>query len=502
MKVKDIVVENKLKFTSYGMTLLENSDSIDEVEEIEVSKSKHQGYAGPRDIEILAPGFDLKNVLELGNFSIWRGSKHGNSIYYIVDNRTKQAQIQLTARERKNVLSNLNLFAAPGNTVKAADFYRLLITKLDKVLVGDRQSPGSQAVWAKLNKFPDVDIHGWLRGKPVNIDTSDREYAYATRKQAFGHNWHDNGSPEFTNAFDMKLVAHKKDALEEDWRHWVAGLGAASALAGGGGAAYDAYQASQPAQEPTAQTQQVKGQQAKVKAPVAQQPITQQHVELAKDLLSSAPAKLLTKVAQQAGIKGAELTQFLAQTAHESANFSTTKEFGDKNYFKKYDIKYNPAKAKELGNLRPGEGERYKGRGYIQLTGKYNYQKAGEALGLPLVQHPELAERPDVAARIAVWFWKNRVQPNVSNFHDTPQATKPINPGMKGLQDRDVKFRSMKQALAQPQPKVAQAPAAKPATPVLTKTAAKAPQVKVAAKPMPTKGKVATKPAPVKGKRV
>lgn len=494
MKIRDvIIVENRLKFTDYELALMEGGHSIDEVEEIELSRSKRAGYAGPRDIEVLSKGFNLKKVLDLGNFSIWRGSKYGNSIYYIVDNRTKQAQIQLTARERKNVLSHLNLFAAPGNTVKAADFYRLLITKLDKVLVGDRQSPGSQAVWAKLNKFPDVGIHGWLDGKPVNIDTRDREYAYGDRVGSIA-------PQEFKDAYNMKLVAHKKDALEEDWKNWAAGLGAAATMAGlGGGLAYDQY-ASQ--QQPQAQTQQVKGQQSKVKAPVAQQPITQQHVELAKDLLSSAPAKLLTKVAQQAGIKGAELTQFLAQTAHESANFSTTKEFGDKNYFKKYDIKYNPAKAKELGNLRPGEGERYKGRGFIQLTGKYNYQKAGEALGLPLVQHPELAERPDVAAKIAVWFWKNRVQPNVSNFHDTPQATKPINPGLKGLQDRDVKFRSMKQALAQPQTTVAQAPAAKPAAPALTKTAAKAPQVKVAAKPMLAKNKVATKPSLVKGKKV
>ena len=292
--------------------------------------------------------------------------------------------------------------------------------------------------------------------------------------------------------------------LDEDWRNWAAGLGAAATMAGvGGGVAYD-YAKNQPQAQPTAQVQQVKAPQARTQAPVvqqqAQQPqqITQQHVELAKDLLSSTPAKLLTKVATAAGIKGAELTQFLAQTAHESANFSTTKEFGDKNYFKKYDIKFNPAKAKELGNLRPGEGERYKGRGYIQLTGKYNYEKAGQALGLPLAQKPELVERPDVAAKVAVWFWKNRVQPNVSNFHDTPQATKPINPGMKGLADRDVKFRSMKQALAQPQTKVAQAPA-----PVLTKTAAKAPQVKVAAKPV-TKpvAKVAAKPATHKGKKV
>lgn len=499
MKIKDIViVENKLKFTPYEMALMEGGHSIDEVEELtRVSKSKKQGFRGPRDVTTLSKNFGLEQVLDTGNFSIWYGRVKGYAMYYVVDNTTQQAQIQLMAHERNNVLTDLNLFAAPGNTIKAADFYRILITKLNKVLVASQQSPGSQAVWAKLNKFPDVGIHGWADGKPVNIDTRDREYAYGTQpggrwvgSRTGVQQWTSNDTPENRAAKNMKLVAHKKDALEEDWRHAVAGLGAASMLAGGGGAAYDAYQASQQTQQPQAQVQQVNAPKANVKAPVAQQAqaITQQHVELAKDLLSSVPAKLLTKVAQQAGIKGHELTQFLAQTAHESANFSTTKEFGDKNYFKKYDIKFNPTKAKELGNLRPGDGERYKGRGYIQLTGKYNYEKAGQALGLPLAQKPELVERPEVAAKVAVWFWKNRVQPNVSNFNDTPQATKPINPALKGLQDRDVKFRSMKQALTQPA--------------TLTKTAAVAPQIKIAAKPAPAKAKVAAKPALVKGKRV
>jgi putative chitinase len=149
----------------------------------------------------------------------------------------------------------------------------------------------------------------------------------------------------------------------------------------------------------------------------------------------------------QNGIKGTELAQFMAQCAHETANFTTLKEYGGKLDFRKYDIKYNPAKAKALGNVHPGDGFKYFGRGFIQLTGKYNYEKAGEALGLPLAKHPELVERPDVAAKVAVWFWKQRVQPNVDNFNNTQQATKPINPGMHGLKDRHDKFAGIKVAM-------------------------------------------------------
>ena len=269
--------------------------------------------------------------------------------------------------------------------------------------------------------------------------------------------------------------------IDEDWRNWVSGLGAASMIAGGGSAAYDAYKSKQqPQTTQAAQVQQVQTPQAKVTAPVAQKPqISQaQAVGHAQDLLATRGAQVLQRAAKAAGLKGNELAQFMAQCAHETANFTTLKELGDRKYFRKYDIKFNPSKAKELGNVRPGDGELYKGRGFIQLTGRYNYKKAGEALGLPLEKNPRLVERPDVAAKVALWFWKNRVQPQVANFQDTTQATKPINPGLRGLQDRHNKFTGMKVAMDSPS---TAKPAVKPATnkPVqATKVASKPTKVK------------------------
>lgn len=94
-------------------------------------------------------------------------------------------------------------------------------------------------------------------------------------------------------------------------------------------------------------------------------------------------------------------------------------EYGGTAYFTRmYDITVRPTKAKELGNLRPGDGARYRGRGYVQLTGGGNYAKADrklKALGIlraeeSLVDSPELVMRPDLAAAIMVlgmregWF--------------------------------------------------------------------------------------------------
>jgi predicted chitinase len=158
---------------------------------------------------------------------------------------------------------------------------------------------------------------------------------------------------------------------------------------------------------------------------------------------------LLHKAAVAAGIVGTELAQFMAQTKHESWDFSRLKEKGvGQGYFaKKYDRQYAPRTAKILGNKHVGDGEKYHGRGFIQLTGRDNYRMASQALGIDLLNHPELAERPDVAAKIAIWYWQTRVKPYINNFNDTKAVTQKINPALRGLQDRHAKFIDYKNIL-------------------------------------------------------
>jgi putative chitinase len=124
----------------------------------------------------------------------------------------------------------------------------------------------------------------------------------------------------------------------------------------------------------------------------------------------------------------AEMAQFLGQLSHESAGFSTLVERGSG---KKYEGR------KVLGNTKPGDGERFKGRGFIQLTGRYNYDKYGDMIGEDLIANPELAADPDVAARIAVAYWKDRVRGRVKDFKNTKAVTKAINGGYNGLRDRE-----------------------------------------------------------------
>lgn len=129
---------------------------------------------------------------------------------------------------------------------------------------------------------------------------------------------------------------------------------------------------------------------------------------------------------------------FLAQVAHESLEFVYMKEQGGRSYFMRmYDITGNrPAKARELGNLNPGDGARYPGRGPIQLTGKNNYRACGKDLGLDLVNHPELVEQPAIAFRASAWFWKSHGINEAADKPDFKRVTRIINGGTNGYEDR------------------------------------------------------------------
>ncbi len=78
------------------------------------------------------------------------------------------------------------------------------------------------------------------------------------------------------------------------------------------------------------------------------------------------------------------------------------KEYGGEKYFTRmYDITgERPAKARELGNLSPGDGARYCGRGYVQLTGRANYARAALKVDADLINKPDLAMDPGIAARV------------------------------------------------------------------------------------------------------
>jgi putative chitinase len=156
------------------------------------------------------------------------------------------------------------------------------------------------------------------------------------------------------------------------------------------------------------------------------------------------------------------MAMFLAQCAHESANFSTTKEnlnysakglmgtfkkyFPDEATAKAYERKpekiANKVYANRMGNgpEKSGEGYKYCGRGLIQLTGKDNYTNCGHVLDIDLLEKPDQVANNPVAVLSAGWFWDTRKLNTWADKKDVTTVTKKINGGDIGLADRKKHF--------------------------------------------------------------
>ncbi|MNJ16333.1 Chitinase class I [compost metagenome] len=151
-----------------------------------------------------------------------------------------------------------------------------------------------------------------------------------------------------------------------------------------------------------------------------------------------------------AAMAGAEIytrlriASFLAQIGHESAGLRYVKELGGPAYFAKYDGR------KDLGNKEPGDGAKFCGRGLIQVTGRVNYGSASRALfgDDRLIDHPELLEQPEWAAKSATWYWSTRSLNALADADRFTELTRRINGGTNGLEDRKARYRQALKVLA------------------------------------------------------
>lgn len=158
------------------------------------------------------------------------------------------------------------------------------------------------------------------------------------------------------------------------------------------------------------------------------------------------------------GVSKKDIATMLGQMDHETGGFKRTSENLNYSSLKRLDevygsrirksgvdpktllnnpealanVVYQDKNGATLGNTQAGDGWKFRGRGLVQLTGRENYTKVGKALGIDLVNNPELANDPQIATKIALWWHKNKVGHGV----DVKTATKKINGGYNGLEDR------------------------------------------------------------------
>ena len=133
---------------------------------------------------------------------------------------------------------------------------------------------------------------------------------------------------------------------------------------------------------------------------------------------------------------------FLAQLAHESGQFRFMEELWGPTAAQ---VRYEPQStlAARLGNTEAGDGRRFKGRGPIQVTGRANYRRYGDLLGIDLVADPPKAADPSVAFRIAALFWSRNGLNELADQGTADafrQITRRINGGFNGLAERQQFF--------------------------------------------------------------
>lgn len=133
------------------------------------------------------------------------------------------------------------------------------------------------------------------------------------------------------------------------------------------------------------------------------------------------------------------IAHFMGQITHECAGFRTTEEFASGAAYEN---------RKDLGNVHKGDGKRYKGRGLIQLTGRANYKTIGKILELPLEDNPALAAEPLTSLKIACEYWKSRKINQAADQDNLVKATRLVNGGLNGLEDRRKYLQKAKTALA------------------------------------------------------
>ena len=197
------------------------------------------------------------------------------------------------------------------------------------------------------------------------------------------------------------------------------------------------------------------------------------NVNALSPVVGSAVAGEITPVMQKFGITTPlRLAHFLAQCAHESANFTALRE--NLNYsaqsLRKVFGKYFPTDAlanayarqpekianrvygSRMGNgdEASGDGFKFRGRGYIQLTGKSNYKLFGDFIGDDLIVNPDLVATKYPLTSAGFFFQKNvlwTICDRGANDDIVTSVTRRVNGGTHGLEDRIAKFKKYHQLL-------------------------------------------------------
>jgi len=164
------------------------------------------------------------------------------------------------------------------------------------------------------------------------------------------------------------------------------------------------------------------------------EPVSTEPISGCGEVKLPTPNALLVEAMKKFGIlTPIQRAHFLAQCAHESGGFRWVREFASGTAYEG---------RSDLGNTQKGDGVKFKGRGYIQLTGRANYTKFRGSVKDDVITDPILVETTYVA-QSAAWFWKTRDFNSIAvndSVETLQKVTKRVNGGYNGYEDRKKYF--------------------------------------------------------------
>ncbi len=177
-------------------------------------------------------------------------------------------------------------------------------------------------------------------------------------------------------------------------------------------------------------------------------------IDLGQIMRNAAPAKRLkfldplNDAMRKYGIDNLpRAAAFIAQLAHESGEFRFMEELWGPTAAQS---RYEPASdlAKRLGNTQAGDGKRFRGRGPIQITGRFNYKKYGDLLEIDLVAEPDRAATPEIGFSTAGLFWERNGLNALADAGNFEAITQRINGGQNGAAERERYYQLAMRVLA------------------------------------------------------
>ncbi len=130
---------------------------------------------------------------------------------------------------------------------------------------------------------------------------------------------------------------------------------------------------------------------------------------------------------------------FYAQILHESNGLRAVEEYATGEAYEGRE---------SLGNTQPGDGNRFKGRGLVQLTGRANYTDFARRYGVDCIRNPSLLTEPKWAVATALYYWNSRNLNAIADKDDIMKITRIVNGGYNGIDDRKKYLDKCKAALA------------------------------------------------------